>query len=158
TSTALLLVRDPRPAIALLKQVATSPTGPWSAFTTVTPGSPVYYRLQVENTGDVPLDGVSENDPAFSLFGCPTTLAVGAVGTCNVASITSVAGYHTNTATALGGYLGVVVTDVSSANYSTTGLTLVKEALEPSYAGAGSLVHYEYGVTNTGAARVLGPI
>jgi uncharacterized repeat protein (TIGR01451 family) len=158
TATATLVVHDPNPAISLLKQVSTSATGPWSAFVVVTPGTTVYYRLQVENTGDVALDGVSVTDPAFSVSGCPTTLAIGAIGTCNIASITSVAGYHKNTATASGGYLGIVVTHVSSAYYSTTGLTLIKKALEPSYSGAGSLIHYDYGVTNTGATSLAGPI
>ena len=158
TATATLVVRDPHPAIALLKQVAPTAGGPWSAFLAVSPGSAVFYRLQVENTGDVALDGVSVSDPALTLSGCPTTLAVAEVATCSIASVVAVAGFHTNTATASGGYLGIVVSDTSSASYSTTGLTLVKQALETSYSAAGNLLHYQYGVNNTGAAPVAGPI
>ena len=63
TSTADVLVRDPSPAINLLKQVGSSASGPWSSFLTATVGDPVYYKFYIENTGDILLNPVSVTDP-----------------------------------------------------------------------------------------------
>ncbi|MGE5942768.1 MAG: hypothetical protein ACM31G_00370, partial [Flavobacteriales bacterium] len=55
TATDMLVVNAPSPAIALLKQISTSASGPWTSFIPVTTGTDVYYQLTVENAGDVPL-------------------------------------------------------------------------------------------------------
>ena len=46
----------------------------------------------------------------------------------------------------------------SSARYATTGITLDKTATETFFAAVGDILNYNYQVTNTGAAPLLGPI
>ncbi len=53
TASDKLNVVPVHPAISLLKQVSTSPSGPWSSNLGVTVGTEIYYRFTVENTGDV---------------------------------------------------------------------------------------------------------
>ncbi len=63
TASNTLTVNAPSPAIALLKQVSTSATGPWTSFVAVSAGANVYYQFTVENAGDVPLTSISISDP-----------------------------------------------------------------------------------------------
>ncbi|WP_417915701.1 beta strand repeat-containing protein, partial [Candidatus Electronema sp. JM] len=61
---ATLTVKAPSPSIALLKQVASSPAGPWSSNLSTPISGPVYYRFYIENTGDVPLNPATVADPS----------------------------------------------------------------------------------------------
>lgn len=70
TATATLIVRDPKPGIALLKQVSNSASGPWYNSETITAGSNAYYRFTVENIGDEAFTNFHVNDP---LLGSPIT-------------------------------------------------------------------------------------
>ncbi len=174
TATATLEVDELTPGIALLKQVGPSATGPWTAFLALAETEEVWYRFTVENTGDVPLTGVDVVDPApwitALVNGCvwPATLPAADpnddteppahVATCVVGPVTAAAGFHPNLATASGQYGTTTVFDNGAAAYSTTGLTLVKLALESSYNAAGIDLHYLYGVTNTGNVALIGPI
>jgi hypothetical protein len=129
-------VRAARPGLALAKQVAADPSGPWTNFIVVAPGASVYYRLILENTGDVPLSPVSVSDPNVSLAGCswPGTLPVASAtqdptATCILGPVTAQAGGYLNTATAQGDYGGSPVTATASAEYvgAVAGLNLVKQ-------------------------------
>src|SRR6185503_216311 len=85
TASNTLTVNAASPAIALLKQVSTSATGPWTSFVAVAAGSNVYYRFTIENTGDVPLSPVSVSDPLVSTASCtwPASLPVAVAGNNN---------------------------------------------------------------------------
>ncbi|MGR0482687.1 MAG: DUF7933 domain-containing protein [Candidatus Electronema sp. V4] len=61
---ATLTVKAPSPSIALLKQVASSPAGPWSSNLSTPISGHVYYRFYIENTGDVPLNPATVSDPS----------------------------------------------------------------------------------------------
>src|SRR5215213_1631080 len=166
TATDTLTVNSPSPAIALLKQISTSATGPWTSFVAVTAGTNVYYQFSIENAGDVVLSPVSVTDPLVSTAACswPASLPVAVAGnnnhiaTCVVGPVTATAGSHPNTATTSGTYSGTVYTDSSSATYATTGLTLAKSVTEASFTNVGDLLHYSYLVTNSGFASLLGPV
>jgi len=113
TATASVLVKDLTPALKLLKQIGTSPSGPWYTSLIIVPGSAVYYRFVVENTGDVPLTGIYITDPNVNTSACswPNPLPVADaddnhIAVCVVGPVTALAGYYPNTATAHGSYLG----------------------------------------------------
>jgi LPXTG-site transpeptidase (sortase) family protein len=175
TATANVLVKDPAPAISLLKQIGTSASGPWSSFLAVSAGANVYYRFAVENIGDVPLSAVSVSDDTLSLAGCswvdgdntpltaPFALPVADVSnnqlaTCVLGPFTTSSGLHTNHASASGTYITTTVTDSSSAAYGTPAITLTKSVTEPFFTAEGNLLHYSYLVTNSGSASLLGPV
>src|SRR5574341_144067 len=166
TATDSLTVKAPNPSIALLKQISTSDTGPWTSYATVNIGSNVYYRFTIENTGDVPFSPVSVTDPLVSTAGCtwPATLPVAVSGndnhiaTCVVGPVSAAAGSHTNTATASGTYSGTTYTSTSSsATYATPELTLAKSVAESYFVSVGDILHYSFDVTNSGFAPLLGP-
>ena len=170
TATDTLTVNSPSPSIALLKQVSTSATGPWTAFVAVPTGTNVYYQFTVENAGDVPLTSIAISDPALpsAATTCNTAwidpLPVAVAGnnnhidTCVVGPITAVSGSHFNTATISGIYNAVNYTDTSTATYATTGLTIAKSATETFFVSAGEVLHYTFDVTNSGSAPLLGPV
>jgi LPXTG-site transpeptidase (sortase) family protein len=167
TASDILTVNSPNPAIAMLKQVSTSASGPWSNYITVNVGTNVYYQYTVENIGEVPFSQVSVTDPLVNTAGCtwPVSLPVAVSGNdnhiarCVVGPVVAVTGSNVNTATASGTYSGIPYTSTSSsATYSTPGLTLVKSVTETSFTAAGDLLHYSYLVTNSGFAPLLGPV
>ena len=176
TAADTLVISPAHPAISVLKQISTGASGPWSSFLPVSVGSDIYYRFIVSNDGDVPLTGVNVTDPLVSTAGCawhngdgtlltaPFNLPVASAANdqyyavCVLGPIITTAGTHPNTATATGTYNAVSYTDTSSATYATTGVTLDKTVVETSYAADGDLLHYNYLVTNNGAARLLGPV
>ncbi|MBE0599652.1 MAG: DUF11 domain-containing protein, partial [Desulfuromonadales bacterium] len=169
-----LWVEAPSPAISLLKQIAPSSSGPWQSFLAVTTGDPVYYRLMVENLGDVPLSPVTVTDPLVSTAGCswPATLPVAVaendnhLATCVIGPVTTAAGERVNTATATGRYAEVGYADQSSARYATTGLTLGKNAARDYYFPptgeppdqVADVITYTFEVTNSGHAPLRGPV
>lgn len=168
TATDTLTVNAPNPGIALLKQVSTSATGPWTSFVAVSTGTNVYYQFTIENTGDVSLSPINLTDPSLpsAATTCDPTwtnpLPVAVAGnnnhidTCVVGPIAAISGSHTNTATVR--VNSGPPQDTSSATYATTGLTLVKSVTETFFASAGEILHYDFTVTNSGSAPLLGPV
>ncbi len=166
TATAQLVVQAKHPGISILKEVATSPTGPWATAVNVAPGGSVYYRLTVENIGDVPLSPVSVTDPTLTISSCiwPTILPVSAAtvspsASCIVGPISPQFGEHTNTATAHGTYNSTVYNSPpKTAKYTTTDLVLVKSATQTSFTAAGDVLNYSYLITNNGTSTLTGPL
>jgi hypothetical protein len=161
TASDTLEVTNAHPQIALLKQVSNSPAGPWSSYQALPVGSSVYYQFIVENPGDVDLTSVSVSDPDFGgvVAGCSSvTLAKYDSVTCTAGPVVAVSGVHINTATASGTYSATTYSDVSSAAYVTTNLTLVKSATQTSFTAPGDVLNYSYVVQNTGSATLQGPV
>ncbi|MCA1610500.1 MAG: hypothetical protein LC780_06495, partial [Acidobacteria bacterium] len=168
TASASLTVNPPRPAIGALKQVGltNNPLGAWSSFLAVTAGTNVFYKITIENDGDVALSPVGAADPNVNLTGCvwPASLPVAVAGnenhiaTCVVGPVVAAAGLHLNTATASGTGGGTTVTDSSTASYATTGLTAAKSVAQTFFTAAGNTLNYSYLVTNSGSAPLRGPV
>lgn len=173
TASDTLTVNPLTPSIALLKQVATSSSGPWKSYEAVPVGSSVYFRFLVENTGDAALSSVSVSDPAsyLNMANCtwkdgdnatltaPFTLPVAGAGdghyaTCVLGPVTAAEGSWTNTATAQGSYLTTSVSDTSSASYATIGLSIDKSSAQASFSLEGQALNYSYAVSNTGSATL----
>ncbi|MEO6125472.1 MAG: LPXTG cell wall anchor domain-containing protein [Ilumatobacteraceae bacterium] len=128
SNTATLTVNAAHASINLLKEVSIASTGPWRKLITVAPGTPVYYRFTLENTGDVPLSPFRVSDPTlagtaadtsqctWSTTNSPTTLPALPVAsptadptaTCIVGTVSAAAGDNPNTAVAHGSYSGTV--------------------------------------------------
>lgn len=169
-----LVVQTVHPSIGIYKEVSSTANGPWAKSLNVAPAGSVYYRITIENTGDVPLspvsvtDVTSPNNPSVdtAIAGCswPSVLPVASAtqdptASCILGPFSAVTGTNENTATAHGTYNGTVYNSTSSdAEYSTTNLKLEKSVTESSFSAAGNLLHYSYKVTNTGAATLTGPI
>ena len=166
TASNSLTVNTPSPEIALLKQVGSSPTGPWRSFLAVTLPTSVYYKFTLENAGDVALSPVSVTDPLVSMASCvwPASLPIAVaandnhIATCVVGPITAVAGSNLNTATASGTYSGTPYLDQSSATYATASLTIAKSATQTYFTSVGDVLNYSYLVTNNGSAILSGPV
>ncbi|HPC83145.1 MAG TPA: hypothetical protein PLR87_07215 [Thermoanaerobaculaceae bacterium] len=123
---ATLLVDRPIPAIALEKLVGLTndPDGAWYKYLVVTPGTQLYYKLTVENTGEVALSNVTLEDPPGTVICGPSTVLPVAsatnndhIKTCIVGPVTAQEGTFPNTATATGTYSGTPYTASSSATY-----------------------------------------
>jgi uncharacterized repeat protein (TIGR01451 family) len=129
-------------------------------------GTNVFYKITIENDGDVPLSPVGATDPNVNVTGCvwPASLPVAVaannnhIATCVVGPVAAVSGLHANTVTAFGTGSGTLVTDQSSASYATTGLSIAKSVAESFFMAPGDLLHYSYLVTNTGSATLPGPV
>jgi uncharacterized repeat protein (TIGR01451 family) len=169
TASDTLEVEPPSPSIALLKQVSTSASGPWTTFLPLSAG-PVYYRFTLENTGDVPLTNLTVIDDTLNVSGCNATftgvtlpVAVAAndnhIVSCIVGPVAISSGSHTNTASATGIYSGTPYpSESSAAMYATTALTLDKTSPDTTFIVAGDQLDYNYLVTNTGFAPLVGPV
>ena len=161
------------PGIKFSKLVASSPSGPWTSFTKITPVTgTVYYRMTVENVGDVDLTNVSISDPTVSLAGCsllttPFTLTTAnPTASCDVGPFPAGTGSFQNTAGARGSYGGTTYTSSSTAEYlgvvtapaGTPAMSLVKQvgtsATGPwtSTLTTSGNVYYKFVVTNTGTS------
>ncbi|MEP6942428.1 MAG: hypothetical protein ABI981_05805 [Betaproteobacteria bacterium] len=168
TATGSLTVKAPQPTIGALKQVGltNNPLGTWTSFLAVAAGTNVFYKITIENDGDVALSPVGASDPNVSLAGCvwPGSLPVAVSGndnhiaTCVVGPVAAVSGLNPNTATVSGTGGGSTVTHASTASYATTGLSIVKSAAQSFFVSAGDLINYSYLVTNTGFAPLQGPV
>ena len=171
TAAASLTANTAQPAIAILKQVSTSPSGPWTSYQALPAGASVYYRFTIENTGDVPLDPVSITDPtlagtAVDPAGCTWTVPLPVASAtqdpteaCVRGPVTAVLGLVQNTATSHGTYGGTVYDSTpSTAKYATTKLTLAKTVAEAHYYDVGDVLHYTYVVSNSGSAALAGPV
>jgi hypothetical protein len=162
-----LTANTPNPAIALAKHVAITTTGPWTSFLVVVPGTDVYYRLTIENIGDVPLSPVSVSDPNVDLTSCvwPVTLPVASptqdpTATCILGPLPAQSGDVPNTATAQGVYTSTVEA-TANAEYlgAVPGLNLIKQvalsATGPwaswlTGVPAGADLYYKFIVVNNG--------
>jgi uncharacterized repeat protein (TIGR01451 family) len=150
-ASASLAVTAPNPAISLLKQVATSPSGPWLKFVAADPATTqLYFRFVAENVGDVAFNPFSVSDPQLAGTGAdpatcawqtdnlPSTLPALPVGTPTVSPVATcvkgplplTAGPHTNTATASGTFGGnPYASDPSSTDWFgvAPGFSLTKQ-------------------------------
>ena len=168
TASASLTVNPPSPAIGALKQVGltSNPLGAWETFLAVTTGTNIFYKVTIENVGDVVLSPVGASDPNVDLTSCvwPAFLPVAVAGNenhiaiCVVGPVVAAAGLHPNTATASGTGGGTTVTRSSTASYATTGLTIAKSVADSFFTAAGDLLNYSYLVTNSGFAPLQGPV
>lgn len=159
TASDSLVVNTPTGSIVILKQVATSASGPWRSSLTVTTGTDLYYRFLVVNTGDIDLYNLSITDPEFgnpsvcSSF-TPNSNPPASVPPLPVASQTNdpaayctrgpvdaVVGTHTNTAYATGTNQGN--TSTFTSNNSTAAYT----AQDPTSA---ELVAFNVGLVEKG--------
>jgi LPXTG-site transpeptidase (sortase) family protein len=165
TATDEIIVRDPLPAISLLKQVGLTASGPWYSFVAVDPPLPrdVYFHFIVENTGDTVFTNVSITDvslPGLDLSNCTAVLA-GNLAMYETKECTSgpqsvtLPGDYTNTAYATGNGTD---SDPDEARYATTGLSIDKSVTEPFYLAIGDILHYSFLVTNSGDAPLVGPV
>ncbi|HML41039.1 MAG TPA: sortase [Bellilinea sp.] len=154
------------PSLTLLKQVSSSPSGPWSSFLNIGPASIVYYRLTVENTGDVPLTNLSVNDPQINLSSCvwPSILPTASptqepLAECVIGPVTSLSsGNLINTATASADYSSSTYTAESTAEYAIADLILAKSIDQPAFSAANDVITYTYTLINNGAAALAGPL
>lgn len=169
TASDTLDVQPVHPSVTLLKQVSTSPSGPWTSYTAVTLPANIYWRFTVENTGDVALTSVSVSDPTLTALGLslascswlnlPTYAdPVNYIQTCTVGPSAATTGTHPNTATASGTGNSTTVSDTSTASYATAALGIVKSVLEWAFTSAGDILHYSFVVTNNGAASLKEPV
>ncbi|MEJ7848831.1 MAG: hypothetical protein WKF92_12160 [Pyrinomonadaceae bacterium] len=164
-ATATLVVNNKAAVIDLNKQVSSDGIT-WFRFVGVPVGGNVYYRFTVYNGGDVPLTGISVSDPTLAATSAdPATcvwaspLAPGDTNFCVKGPILAVSGSHRNTATAAGNHAtGSTTSSPSTATYATTGLSIVKDALQSYFTTAGDVLNYSYLVTNSGFAPLLGPV
>ena len=176
-ATDTLAVRAHYPGIKLIKQVATSTSGPWTNFVSnIAPGSNVYYRLTVENIGDVDLSSVSVSDPNVDLSSCvlstPFNLTSSdPIQSCTIGPVSALLGDHLNTATGQGTYLGTTYSSSSTAEYLSfiqgtgAGVTLEKQVGRSSSGPwmssltgvvTGNSIYYKFTITNTGDQPIGG--
>jgi len=165
TASDTLTVTPATPAIALLKQIGPTASGPWSSFLAVASGADVYYRFTIENVSNVPLTNLDVSDLMVSAAGCswPATLPVASptddpTATCVVGPVAATEGTNPNLASGSGSYNATDVSDDSTATYATTGVTLAKSVMESQFTTAGDVLHYSFLVTNSGAAPLAGPV
>ncbi|MGD8864929.1 MAG: hypothetical protein PVI81_05020, partial [Anaerolineales bacterium] len=180
TASATILVKDPSPAVSLLKQIGTTSSGPWNSFLQVGTGSNIYFRFIVENTGDVNLSSVDVSDPASYVdpstcswvdgdgdtLSAPFTLPTPDAGDedhiayCVLGPVltSSTVGEYDNTATVSGTYNATTVNDSSTATYANPELTITKNAVPAYYLAAGDSIDYTLQVTNTGFVPLEGPV
>ncbi len=169
-----ITVIDHYPGISILKQVATSLSGPWSSYLSTSPQTSLYYRFTIENTGDVSLLNVALTDPGLDISSCPLTVpftltTVDPVKSCTVGPIYAQDGEHLNTAEVAGYYNGTKYSDSSTADYyayqamGTSHATLTKlvgiSSVGPwqtSLTGVtpGTSVYYKFIVLNDGMSEL----
>jgi uncharacterized repeat protein (TIGR01451 family) len=153
------------PGFSLLKQIGTSPSGPWSSSITVAPSTAVYFKFTLVNTGNVALGQVSVTDPDVSTATCTFTdpLAVNGATTCVVGPVTAsaVLGPHPNTAVGHGTDGRTTVdTAPSSATY-TVATTTPDLAIGKTHTGnftQGQTGTYTIAVSNVGLAATSGTV
>ncbi|WP_449447407.1 DUF7507 domain-containing protein [Thermomonas brevis] len=153
------------PALGIVKSVTSA--GPYGV------GSVIAYQFVVTNTGDVTLSGIVVNDAQLDAAAvCPaTTLAPGASTTCTgshtVTAAEVAAGYVHNSATATGqppaapgGSTPTPVTstpsDVDTPTAQNPAMTVVKSVASTGPYGVGSVIGYQFVVTNTGDVILTG--
>ena len=165
-ATDTLVVLPRHPSLKLTKEVSTSTSGPWTSYLEVPAETNVYYRLTVENTGDVDLTNVQVNDPKVDLTGCslstPFTLTTAnPTASCITGAVIAHAGIFTNTATAQGVFQGKTYTATSTAEVLGTAVALTAD-LSVTKSNGSVCVYidrsttYTITVTNNGPDTVIG--
>jgi len=166
---ASLTAKAPSPSLAFIKEVGATNAGPWVPNLAVAAGANVFYRFTVENTGDVPLNSVTINDPKFTaaqLAPCTVTLPIAVaannnhIATCVVGPVVAAAVVTPNTATASGtpSTGGTAITSPSdTATYQPFSISMVKDAVQKYFTNAGQVVNYTYKITNLGPATLSTP-
>jgi len=127
------------PGMALRKEVGLSnnPDGIWTDFTEVEIGQPVYYKIIIENIGEVVLTGITVSDPKVDTSGCPwmapgftlpvaDALDADHIATCIVGPVTAVAGDVDNTAMADSAETNALVDDADYHGFNPTAVTLAR--------------------------------
>ncbi|MEV7122125.1 DUF7507 domain-containing protein, partial [Kitasatospora griseola] len=131
----------------------------------LTVGTPVDYDFVVTNSGNVPIDNLTVNDPKIGGISCPvTTLAMGQTVTCTATYVVTpadgAAGHIANTAQATGTTPGGPVTSPPSSEdipvVAPPGIEVVKQVDVPGPFHAGDTVPYTYVVSNTGGTEITG--
>ncbi|MFF2628589.1 LPXTG cell wall anchor domain-containing protein [Kitasatospora griseola] len=129
----------------------------------LTVGTPVDYDFVVTNSGNVPIDNLTVNDPKIGGISCPvTTLAVGQTVTCTATYVVTpadgAAGHIANTAQATGTTPGGPVTSPPSSEdipvVTPPGIEVVKQVDAPGPFHVGDTVPYTYIVSNTGGTEI----
>ncbi|MBD9480014.1 OmpA family protein [Pseudoxanthomonas sp. PXM02] len=155
------------PALSVVKSVTS--TGPYGV------GSVIAYQFLVTNTGDVTLSGVVVNDAQLDTAAvCPsTTLSPGAstacTGTYTVTAADVAVGNVHNSATVTGqpptppgGPTPPTVTsppsEVDTATAQNPALSVVKSVTSTGPYGVGSVIAYQFAVTNTGNVILTGVV
>ena len=125
------------------------------------PGTLITYSYKVTNTGNVTLHSVTVTDPmpGLSSITCnTTTLAPGANETCTATYTTTQAdvdrGNISNTGTAtgtppVGGSL-TARSSLSILGIQNPSINMVKTSTVPSFTAPGTVITYDYKITNTG--------
>jgi uncharacterized repeat protein (TIGR01451 family) len=168
TAEASLQIDEPIPGLSVEKLVGPGSDpdlDPWSDYLAVEAGEDVFYKIVVENTGELPLSGLAVSDPDVDTTGCvwPDPLPVADVldshiATCIVGPVAAVSGTLVNTATADASSSSGPVDDLDSATYSTVGLSFTKSAVPLVYTTAGEDIDYTFTLTNDGPAILAGPV
>ncbi|CAN7534115.1 hypothetical protein LJR042_003679 [Microbacterium maritypicum] len=134
------------------------------------PGDSIPYTFRLDNTGELPLEGIIVTDPLVGQVDCPsTTLAPGASMTCTSADDHVVTeadadrGAVLNDAVARGtpsGSSATITSNTSATNTPVTvpapALELVKRASTQSVTRAGDGFTYAFDVTNSGNVTISG--
>ncbi len=183
TASASIYVKDPAPAINILKQIGltNNPDGGWSKSLRINSlPTDVYYKFTVENIGDVDLTSIRIFDPPGDypanspvvctyyepvvppaspvLFAEPLNTGEYIYCITGPISITN-SGSNTNTSAAYGTYSGSdYPSDPSSAYYGTPAISLDKTVAENYFTAAGDVLNYSYLVTNSGYISLEGPV
>jgi len=145
---------DQSPSLEIVK------TSPDTSFAAV--GESLSYSFEVRNTGNLTLTGTTEVvDDRIGTFTCFTgNITPGTSVTCSRTYTVTLAdmdaGFVTNQAYGQNGSLVSAPVDLTINAVQTPLLTLVKEALNVSYAAPGDIVSYDYTVTNTGNVTISG--
>jgi len=158
---------EPSPSIDVEKYVSTDDEGPWHDADTpaealeVVVGSDVYFRFEVENTGNVELTNITLNDDRHDVSGCTLTdpLAPDASFECVIGPFTALEGLQWNTATATGDYDGETYEDTDIAKYYgyhevAPSIEVDKTADPTSVDEPGGEVEFTVRVTNTSEEAV----
>ena len=159
---ASIQVQNPMTLLGLNKQVSTDGLAWFKSVGLVLPHD-LLYKFTVSNDGEVDLSDIQVTDPNINLSSCgwPSSLAVGAFASCTVtitvASVPSPNPFP-NTATANASNLVPARVITSTALYGTESITLTKNVTETYFTQIGDILHYSYGVTNTGGYPLLGPV
>ncbi|NKI35098.1 DUF11 domain-containing protein [Wenzhouxiangella sp. XN79A] len=169
-AAAQLVIDLPIPGIALSKQVGLTnlPDGAWQDYLDVQLPTDIYYKLTVENIGEIPLSAISVSDPTLDISSCtwPATLPVADfsaptahIAECIVGPITIDAQAETvNVATASATSSSGPVQDIDDATIATVGLAFDKVADRTTFSAAGEVINYTFSVSNSGFASLEGPV
>lgn len=169
-AAATLVVRDATPDIAFIKEVGTSSSGPWFPYLAIPLAEEVnvYYRLTVENVGDValpePVGGFVVDPQIAGEEACvwPDSLPVADafdddhIASCVVGPIDAVFPGVVNTATASSTVGATTVQAIDSAEYKIANISVVKSVSPTVFTADNQTLTYTIRVENVGSAPLDG--